>query len=149
MSTGAHARLSDPQADDAALVLPFAELDRASLPVAGGKAANLGELTRAGLPVPPGFVLTTAAYRAAGLALPRTADTQYRAGPRVSDGQPLLPGDLVFYGNPHGTIHHVGLYLGAGLMIDAPDFGQVVKTQPYLYPGADYAGATRPADRRQ
>src|SRR5438067_11538531 len=62
MSTGAHARLSDPQADDAALILPFAELDRASLPVAGGKAANLGELIRAGLPVPPGFCVTTAAY---------------------------------------------------------------------------------------
>jgi pyruvate,water dikinase len=33
-----------------------------ALPVAGGKAANLGELTRAGLPVPPGFCVTTAAY---------------------------------------------------------------------------------------
>src|SRR5215210_8727170 len=44
------------------LVLPFADLDRTALPVAGGKAANLGELTRAGLPVPPGFCVTTAAY---------------------------------------------------------------------------------------
>jgi hypothetical protein len=30
-------------------------------------------------------------------------------------------------------------------MIDAPDFGQVVKTDPYRYHGDDYAGATRPA----
>src|SRR5215210_5874407 len=49
-------------ADNSPLVLPFADLDRAALPVAGGKAANLGELTRAGLPVPPGFCVTTAAY---------------------------------------------------------------------------------------
>jgi phosphoenolpyruvate synthase/pyruvate phosphate dikinase len=45
-----------------ALVLSFAELDRGSLPLAGGKAANLGELTRAGFPVPPGFCVTTRAY---------------------------------------------------------------------------------------
>src|SRR5881396_1958706 len=62
MSSRAHARPSDLQTDDAALVLPFAELDRASLAIAGGKAANLGELTRAGLPVPPGFCVTTAAF---------------------------------------------------------------------------------------
>ncbi|GAA2975933.1 C40 family peptidase [Actinokineospora diospyrosa] len=89
--------------------------------------------------------LTTAAYAAAGITLPRTADTQYHAGPRVPDGQPLLPGDLVFYGTPT-KIHHVGLYLGGGLMIDAPDFGQVVKIEPYRYNGDDYAGATRPSN---
>lgn len=44
------------------IVLPFTTIDRASLPLVGGKAANLGELTRAGLPVPPGFCVTTAAY---------------------------------------------------------------------------------------
>src|SRR5918993_2356753 len=44
------------------LVLPFEDLDRSALPMAGGKAANLGELTRARLPVPPGFCVTTAAY---------------------------------------------------------------------------------------
>ena len=86
--------------------------------------------------------LTTAAYAAAGITLPRTADAQYRVGPHVPPGQPLLPGDLVFYGTP-AHIHHVGLYLGRGLMINAPDFEQAVKTQSYLYPGADYAGATR------
>ena len=43
-------------------VLPFTALNRTSLSVAGGKAANLGELTHAGLPVPPGFCVTTEAY---------------------------------------------------------------------------------------
>ncbi|MBI2941944.1 MAG: phosphoenolpyruvate synthase [Chloroflexi bacterium] len=37
-------------------------MDRKSLAIAGGKAANLGELVRAGLPVPPGLCVTTAAY---------------------------------------------------------------------------------------
>jgi pyruvate,water dikinase len=32
------------------------------IPIAGGKAANLGELTSAGFYVPPGFVLTTESY---------------------------------------------------------------------------------------
>jgi pyruvate,water dikinase len=44
------------------LILHFSALDRDALPVAGGKAANLGELVRAGFPVPPGFCVTTAAY---------------------------------------------------------------------------------------
>ena len=46
-------------------ILSFGALDRDSLPIAGGKAANLGELTRAGFPVPNGFCVTTAAYAAA------------------------------------------------------------------------------------
>jgi phosphohistidine swiveling domain-containing protein len=48
--------------DSAELVLLFDAVDKATLPIVGGKAANLGELTRAGLPVPPGFCVTTAAY---------------------------------------------------------------------------------------
>ncbi len=40
----------------------FKELDRDSIPTAGGKGANLGAMARAGLPVPPGFVITTEAY---------------------------------------------------------------------------------------
>ncbi len=46
----------------AVLVVPLETLDRTSLPVAGGKAANLGELIRAGFAVPAGFCVTTAAY---------------------------------------------------------------------------------------
>jgi cell wall-associated NlpC family hydrolase len=88
--------------------------------------------------------LAVAAYGAAGVTLPRTADAQFRAGPGVPDGQPLLPGDLVFYGTA-ANIHHVGLYVGGGLMIDAPDVGQTVKVEPYRYRSDDYFGATRPA----
>jgi len=42
----------------------LSELNKDSLPEAGGKGANLGELIRTGLPVPSGFVVTTGAYRA-------------------------------------------------------------------------------------
>ncbi|SFO04564.1 C40 family peptidase [Amycolatopsis rubida] len=88
--------------------------------------------------------LTKAAYAAAGISLPRTADAQYRAGTHVPDGQPLLPGDLVYYGPPT-HIRHVGLYTGNGKMLNAPDFGQTVQIADYRRPGDDYAGATRPA----
>ncbi|MEU7474354.1 NlpC/P60 family protein [Lentzea sp. NPDC042327] len=87
--------------------------------------------------------LTKAAYSAAGIELPRTAHTQHDAGPLVRSGEALLPGDLVFYGT-RSDIHHVGLYIGAGQMIHAPTFGQVVKIGPYRWTGDDYYGATRP-----
>jgi cell wall-associated NlpC family hydrolase len=91
--------------------------------------------------------LTRAAYAAAGIALPRTSRGQYAAGPRVPAGEPLLPGDLVFYATA-GRVHHVGLYIGGGNMIDAPDFGKPVQVEPYRYPGDDYVGATRPSTPR-
>ena len=87
--------------------------------------------------------LTTAAYRAAGIALPRTAQTQYNAGPLVPVGQPLLPGDLVFYGTPQ-HVHHVALYIGAGKMVQAPDFGRPIQISSYRWNGDDYLGASRP-----
>ncbi|MFE0025122.1 C40 family peptidase [Amycolatopsis sp. NPDC059021] len=87
--------------------------------------------------------LTKAAYAAAGISLPRTAQAQYAAGPLVAAGEPLLPGDLVFYGTPR-NIHHVGLYLGNGNMVHASTWGQPVKIAPYRATGDDYFGATRP-----
>lgn len=85
--------------------------------------------------------LTTAAYAAAGVALPRTADSQYRSI-RLNPPKELpRPGDLVFYGNPAGRIHHVGLYLGGGLMINAPTFGYPVLISKV----GRYTGSGRPA----
>jgi len=90
--------------------------------------------------------LTRAAYAAAGVAIPRTAGAQYRAGPPVPPGQPLEPGDLVFYGNHASRIHHVGVYIGHGQMIHAPDVGLTVRVSPYRWAGDDFAGASRPGN---
>jgi cell wall-associated NlpC family hydrolase len=94
----------------------------------------------------PGFDcsgLTHAAYAAAGVTLPRTAQTQYDAGPLLPPGAALQPGDLVFFGTPR-AIHHVGLSLGGTLVIDAPDVSRPVQVHDIAgFP--DYAGASRPA----
>lgn len=89
--------------------------------------------------------LTKAAYDSAGVSLQRTADAQFRSVPRVPGTEQPKMGDLVFYGNPATFIHHVGLYLGNGLMINAPTQGMAVQIATYHVPGDDYAGAGRPA----
>ncbi len=86
--------------------------------------------------------LTKAAYDAAGISLPRTAQAQYAAGPRVPDGQPLLPGDLVFFGTSPTHVTHVGIALAPDTMIDAPDFGQPIRIDPAA---GHIIGTTRPA----
>jgi cell wall-associated NlpC family hydrolase len=83
-----------------------------------------------------------------GVALPRTAQLQYDATPRVTQAE-LQPGDLVFfartYADPHDWVTHVGIYIGDGLQINAPTEGQVVSIQPVFsgFWGAHYAGAGR------
>jgi cell wall-associated NlpC family hydrolase len=91
--------------------------------------------------------LTKAAYSYAGIDIPRTAHTQFYAGPHVPDDAPLQPGDLVFYGVP-ARVHHVGLYIGGGRMVNAPTFGKPVQLAYVRYRGDDYIGATRPAADR-
>jgi cell wall-associated NlpC family hydrolase len=91
--------------------------------------------------------LTQAAYQAAGISLPHNAAQQYADTAHIPTGQPLRPGDLVFYGATAATIHHVGLYLGGGQMIDAPQTGEDVQIQPYRWHGDDYFGASRPGKR--
>lgn len=91
------------------------------------------------------------AYAAAGVALPRTAEAQYRATLRVRR-EDLRPGDLVFFccdpDQPGLTISHVGLYVGDGLMLDAPAPGAVVRIEPLWrgYVGAGRVAADRPRD---
>ncbi|MGH4016297.1 MAG: C40 family peptidase [Pseudonocardiaceae bacterium] len=86
--------------------------------------------------------LTKAAYATAGVELPRTAHTQFFATRHVDRDEPLQPGDLVFYGHPSTKIHHVGIYIGNGQMINAPTFGMPVQVASYSF--SDYAGAGRP-----
>jgi cell wall-associated NlpC family hydrolase len=74
--------------------------------------------------------LTQAAYRAAGISLPRTAQAQYDAGPLVTPGALLEPGDLVFFGASTSRISHVGIYAGTGQMVDAPHTGADVRVEP-------------------
>jgi peptidoglycan DL-endopeptidase CwlO len=61
-----------------------------------------------------------------GLQLPRVAADQQTWAVPVPISQ-VLPGDLVFFGSP---AHHVGLYVGNGLMVDAPHTGAFVETVP-------------------
>jgi cell wall-associated NlpC family hydrolase len=87
--------------------------------------------------------LTKAAYAAAGITIPRTADQQYRASPRLAADEPLRPGDLVFYGDPRTRITHVALYVGANQVVQARDVGTLIEQD--TLPRAGYAGASRPA----
>ncbi|MGW6911775.1 C40 family peptidase [Streptomyces sp. NPDC054940] len=87
--------------------------------------------------------LTQAAYDSVGISLPRVANDQYNAGPHPARGE-LLPGDLVFFSkdlNNSRAIHHVGIYVGGGYMIDAPRTGAVIRFDPIDTP--EYFGATR------
>ncbi|WP_392958018.1 C40 family peptidase [Streptomyces sp. LN245] len=55
---------------------------------------------------------------------------------------PLLPGDLVFFGNTPSTIHHVAIYLGQGYIAEAPYSGGYVQVAALSSHG-DYYGAIR------
>ncbi|MET3984732.1 NlpC/P60 family protein [Streptomyces sp. PvR034] len=56
---------------------------------------------------------------------------------------PLLPGDILFWGKP-GAIHHVAIYLGAGLMVEAKESDTKVMVSEFRWGSKnDYAGALR------
>jgi cell wall-associated NlpC family hydrolase len=86
--------------------------------------------------------LTQAAYETAGINLPRVAQDQFDAGPSVSGGATVAPGDLTFFGDGPSGVDHVGLYVGGGEMIDAPHTGALVRFDNANWSG--FAGATRP-----
>ncbi len=77
------------------------------------------------------------AYAQVGISLPHYTVSQWNMGEHISRSQ-LEPGDLVFF---YAGIDHVGIYLGDGLMVDAPSTGQVVQVQPVMWDV--YVGAVR------
>ncbi len=76
-------------------------------------------------------------YDHVGIHLEHFTGDQWNEGEHISRGQ-LQPGDLVFF---YPGASHVGMYIGNGLMVDAPDFGQDVMVQPVMW--NVYVGAVR------
>jgi cell wall-associated NlpC family hydrolase len=122
---------------------------------AQGNAAAGWALTQLGKPYQWGAAgpgsydcsgLALEAWARAGVRLLHWTGYQWVSGPHVPLAR-LRRGDLVFYAyniaDP-ATIHHVGIYLGGGLMIDAPYTGSFVRIDSiYAFPGL--IGAIRPA----
>jgi gamma-D-glutamyl-L-lysine dipeptidyl-peptidase len=82
-------------------------------------------------------------YRVHGIRIPRDASAQAVAGTAVRRSA-LRSGDLVFFAR-NGLVHHVGMYVGNGMMLHAPHTGSQVEvislaTAPYA---REYAGARR------
>jgi peptidoglycan DL-endopeptidase CwlO len=77
--------------------------------------------------------LTMKAFAAGGVSLPHSSRQQAGYGTSVS-ASAILPGDLVFFNSP---ISHVGIALGGGLMVHAPNSSTVVKVaEMYKSPSA-------------
>ncbi|KAB2372726.1 NlpC/P60 family protein [Actinomadura montaniterrae] len=83
--------------------------------------------------------LTLYAYAQVGIGLGHYTGSQYSAGTHVSQSQ-LKPGDLVFF---YSDLHHMGMYIGGGKMVHAPQTGDVVKIAPIA--GRPFAGGVRVA----
>jgi hypothetical protein len=86
------------------------------------------------------------AYAKGGIRIPRTSEEQILA----SNGTPvnradLEPGDLVFFRNSAGDVHHVGISLGGDQFINAPHTGARVRInslkEPYF--AGEFAGGRR------
>lgn len=104
----------------------------APAPSAGAQAAvdeakrQIGKPYEYGADGPDSFDcsgLTQWAWKAGGKSLPHSSTAQYDVTRRVSLAD-IQPGDLVFYGSP---IHHVGIYVGNGQMVEASQTGTPVR----------------------
>jgi cell wall-associated NlpC family hydrolase len=86
--------------------------------------------------------LTQAAWAYAGIGIPRTTYSQAGAGYPAVPESDLQPGDLVFFNGDS----HVGMYVGGGDMIDAPQTGQDVERVSLSgsWYVSNYDGAVRP-----
>lgn len=100
----------------------------------GGIADENGDFNKIGFDCSG---LTMFAYAGAGVALPHYSGYQYHHGTQI-DAADIQRGDLIFYG-PGGR-EHVAIYLGDGMMIEAPNSGSVVQKAPVRWSGmSEYA----------
>lgn len=102
--------------------------------IAGNAAKYLGVPYVYGGTSPAGFDCSGLIYYAAkeaGISLPRTSQAQSTLGSYVSVSD-LQAGDLVFWGGV-GSAYHVGVYIGNGQYIHAPEPGQNVTVQSVAY----------------
>jgi peptidoglycan DL-endopeptidase RipA len=105
----------------------------------GGEADTFGDYRKVGFDC-SGLMM----YAFAGVvSLPHYSGYQYTAGRHVPLAQ-MRRGDLLFWGR-EGAIHHVALYLGDGMMIEAPQSGMSVRVTRVRY-GDIMPNATRLVD---
>src|SRR5581483_4621134 len=92
----------------------------------------------------PGLAMVAWAH--AGVQIAHWTGYQWQSGPHIPLNQ-LRRGDLVFFATNTAdptTIHHVGIYIGNGMMVDAPYTGAFVRIDSIYAPGG-LIGAVRPA----
>lgn len=144
--------LADAQREAAGYESKYAAIRRryANIPAvsAGAQTAVRAALSQLGVPYrygqsAPGRAfdcsgLTTWAWAKAGVGLPRNSRRQFNALPHVPK-ELARAGDLIFYYSP---ISHVGIYLGNGTLVHAPQYGDVVKISAIRW--SRVAGVARP-----
>ncbi|MFE7589938.1 NlpC/P60 family protein [Kitasatospora sp. NPDC057512] len=135
LSSADRAALRAQQAQDDRASRGSDRVDLSNLPPASGYAATAlaKAMSKQGSPYVWGATGSTTfdcsglmvwAYGQAGVSLPRTSQEQGHYGTRVPSLDQAQPGDLVIYGP---DMHHVGMYIGNGMVVHAPHTGDVVK----------------------
>ena len=101
----------------------------ATLKLAKLLAEEMGKPYKWGGPGPNGYDCSGLVYSIfgkLGISLPRTAREQATMGTYVSKDE-LQYGDLVLFARDGKNIHHVGIYVGDGVMVHSPQTGDVVR----------------------
>jgi peptidoglycan DL-endopeptidase CwlO len=126
--TGQYPKVTIPTANTVGAQALQAAISRLGDPYIWG-AAGPGEFDCSGL--------VMWAYEQVGIQLPHYTGSQWNSGVHVARND-LEPGDLLFF---FANISHVGMYIGNGMMIDAPNFGEDVKVEPVYW--SAFVGAVR------
>jgi cell wall-associated NlpC family hydrolase len=115
----------------------------------GGAADRAGDSHKTGFDCSG---LMVYAFAAIGITVPHQTQAIWaQFPPPITDRTQIRPGDMILLstnGQPSG-IDHVGLYLGNGQVVDAPQSGTNVRVEPHVWaPGSFWAthfiGALRP-----